>query len=151
MAALPHQSSGRANTCKKLTKRRVFARAASAALGQSTLDGGTPPAGPFYNVEQAACRGLRRCVKPFCNLCDSRWADSVIQNHRRLALTLYGVSSQERTSQNERLNLDSSCDQTWTFWIFVLGRITWSVVTWPTITECQGRYFVGVALISGSV
>src|SRR5438105_9830027 len=38
--------------------------------------GGTPPAGPFCKTEQAACRGLRRCVKPFCNLCDSRWADA---------------------------------------------------------------------------
>src|SRR5438477_12711038 len=53
----------------------MFARGAPAPLEQSTLDGGTPHAGPFYNTEQAACRGLRRCVKPFCNLCDSRWAD----------------------------------------------------------------------------
>src|SRR5947209_2827440 len=34
------------NRCKKLTKRRSFARSAIAPLGQSTLDGGTPPAGP---------------------------------------------------------------------------------------------------------
>src|SRR5438105_1241976 len=64
------------NSCKKLTKRRIFARRPTGRLGQSTLDGGTPPAGPFYKTEQAACRGLRRRVKPFCNLCDSRWADS---------------------------------------------------------------------------
>src|SRR5438477_12976528 len=60
----------------------MFARAPSGALGQSTLDGGTPPAGPFYKTEQAACRGLRRRVKPFCNLCDSRWADSEVQSPR---------------------------------------------------------------------
>src|SRR2546421_11275688 len=46
------------NSCKKLTKRRMFARAASAALGQSTLDGGTPLARPFYNTARPACRGL---------------------------------------------------------------------------------------------
>src|SRR5256885_15074109 len=70
-----HSVSAPANSCKKLTKRRLFARRPSGRLGQSTLDGGTPPAGPFYNAEQAACRGLRRRVKPFCNLCDSRWVD----------------------------------------------------------------------------
>jgi len=50
----------------------MFARAPGGALGQSTLGGGTPLAWPFYNAAQAACRGLRRRVKPFCNLCDSR-------------------------------------------------------------------------------
>src|SRR5207248_10079563 len=60
-------------SCKELTKRRLFARGPTGPLAESTLDGGTPPAGPFYNTEQAACRGLRRRVKPFCNLCDSRW------------------------------------------------------------------------------
>src|SRR5207237_2986066 len=64
------------NRCKKLTKRRMLARAASAALEQSTLDGGTRLARPVYYAARAACRGPRRCVKPFCNLCDSRWADS---------------------------------------------------------------------------
>src|SRR5436853_4923006 len=65
----------RPNRCKKLTKRRMFARGALAPLEQSTLDGGTPLAWPFYNTAQAACRALRRRVKPFCNLCDSRSAD----------------------------------------------------------------------------
>src|SRR5205085_11832452 len=63
------------NSCKKLTKRRMFARRPSGRLAESTLDGGTPVALPFYYAEQPACRGLRRRVEPFCNLCDSRWAD----------------------------------------------------------------------------
>src|SRR5205085_4764702 len=56
-----------ANSCKKLTKRRLFARRPSGRLAQSTLDGGTRLAGPFYNTVRAACRGPRRRVKPFCN------------------------------------------------------------------------------------
>src|SRR5256885_15231384 len=56
------------NSCKKLTKRPLFARAPSGALEQSTLDGGTPLARPFYHTEQAACLGFRRPVKPFCAL-----------------------------------------------------------------------------------
>src|SRR5205823_12011679 len=67
--------------------RRLFARTPSGALGQSTLDGGTRLARPFYNTARAACRGLRRRVKPFCNLCDSRWADSK-PSEKNLAKTL---------------------------------------------------------------
>src|SRR5437764_10883798 len=54
----------------------MFARRPTGRLAESTLDGGTPLAWPFYNTAQAACRGLRRRVKPICNLCDSRWADA---------------------------------------------------------------------------
>src|SRR5262249_30910506 len=59
------QSQPRPNSCKRLTKRRLFARAAVAALEQSALAGGTPPAVRCQD-RQAACRGLRRCVKPLC-------------------------------------------------------------------------------------
>src|SRR5437868_13236140 len=54
----------------------MFARGAIAPLEQSTLNGGTRLARPLYYTARAACRGLRRRVKPFCNLCDSRWADA---------------------------------------------------------------------------
>jgi len=50
------------NCCKRLTKRRLFARGPSGPLEQSALAGGTPPAFPFCYTERAACRGLRRCV-----------------------------------------------------------------------------------------
>src|SRR5947207_2588758 len=82
----------RPNSCKKLTKRRLFARRPTGRLAESTLDGGTPLALPFYNTAQAACRSLRRCVKPFCNLCDSRWADgrNVFMRHAFVHVALGG-------------------------------------------------------------
>ena len=42
-------------------------------LGQSALRGGTRLARPFYYAARAACRGLRRYVKPLCSLCKGRW------------------------------------------------------------------------------
>jgi len=50
----------------------MFARAPGGALWQSTLDGGTPLALPFYIRRKRRAAVWRRCVKPFCNLCDSR-------------------------------------------------------------------------------
>jgi hypothetical protein len=35
--------------------------------------------------EHTACRGLRRCVEPRCNLCDSRWADDGADDGESLA------------------------------------------------------------------
>src|ERR1051326_6357129 len=43
---IAHRDHARPNCCKRLTKRRLFARAAVAALEQSALAGGTPPADP---------------------------------------------------------------------------------------------------------
>src|ERR1051326_8947108 len=45
------------NSCKRLTKRRLFARRPVGRLEQSALAGGTPPADPPQDG-QAACRGM---------------------------------------------------------------------------------------------
>jgi len=39
MAEKPSEAQAPPNSCKKLTKRRLFARSPSGLLGQSTLDG----------------------------------------------------------------------------------------------------------------
>jgi hypothetical protein len=68
--------SRRPTAARKLTKRRLFARAAVAALGAIHARG--RPRRPQFGLQcrQAACRRLRRCVKPFCSLCERRWIDA---------------------------------------------------------------------------
>jgi hypothetical protein len=55
------------NYCQKLSSRRGLPRRPS-RLGQRSLRGVAPVAGPFYKSEQPARRSAARRVKPACSL-----------------------------------------------------------------------------------